>query len=129
MKYQRYAAYKESGIIGLDKIPQNWNAQRVKFLFYLGRGRVISQEELINEGEYPVYSSQTKDNGCLGFINTFDFDCKQITWTTDGANAGTVFLRNGKHNCTNVCGTLQPKNESNNIEYLLYCLQYVTQFL
>jgi type I restriction enzyme S subunit len=128
MKYQCYAAYKDSGIIGLDKIPQNWNAQRVKFLFYLGRGRVISQEELINEGEYPVYSSQTKDNGCLGFINTFDFDCKQITWTTDGANAGTVFLRDGKHNCTNVCGTLQPKNESNNIEYLLYCLQYVTQF-
>jgi type I restriction enzyme S subunit len=100
----------------------------VKFLFYLGRGRVISQEEVVAEGMYPVYSSQTKDNGCLGYIETFDFDCKQITWTTDGANAGTVFLREGKHNCTNVCGTLQPKSESNNLEFFLYCLQYVTQF-
>ncbi len=128
MKYQAYPDYKDSGALGLDNIPLSWHAQRVKFLFYLGRGRVISQEELVDEEEYPVYSSQTKDNGCLGYINTFDFDCKQITWTTDGANAGTVFIRSGRHKCTNVCGTLQPKSESNNMECLLYCLQYVTQF-
>jgi len=128
MKYHAYPEYKDSGALGLDDIPLSWHAQRVKFLFHLGRGRVISQEELVDEGEYPVYSSQTTDNGCLGYINTFDFDCKQITWTTDGANAGTVFIRSGRHNCTNVCGTLQPKSESNNMEYLLYCLQYVTQF-
>lgn len=127
-RYKPYSEYKDSGVIGLNRIPIDWHAQRVKFLFYLGRGRVISQEEVVAEGMYPVYSSQTKDNGCLGYIETFDFDCKQITWTTDGANAGTVFLREGKHNCTNVCGTLQPKSESNNLEFFLYCLQYLTQF-
>jgi type I restriction enzyme S subunit len=127
-KYRAYPEYKESGVIGLDEIPANWHAQKIKFLFHLGRGRVISQEELVDEGTYPVYSSQTMNNGCLGYISTYDFDCTQITWTTDGANAGTVFLRNGKHNCTNVCGTLQPKNNATNLEYLLYCLQYVTPF-
>lgn len=29
-----------------------------------------------------------------------------ITWTTDGANAGTVRFRNGEFYCTNVCGVL-----------------------
>jgi type I restriction enzyme S subunit len=29
-----------------------------------------------------------------------------ITWTTDGANAGTVRMRSGKFYCTNVCGVL-----------------------
>ena len=29
-----------------------------------------------------------------------------ITWTTDGANAGTVRYRSGKFFCTNVCGVL-----------------------
>jgi type I restriction enzyme S subunit len=127
-KYQPYSEYKDSGLIGLDKIPAQWKLQRVKFLFDIGRGRVISQEELVDDGLYPVYSSQTMNNGCLGYISSYDFDCNQITWTTDGANAGTVFLRSGKHNCTNVCGTLQPKQENENLKFYLYCLEYVTQF-
>jgi hypothetical protein len=64
----------------------------------------------------------------LGYINSYDFDCKQITWTTDGANAGTVFLREGKHNCTNVCGTLLPIKKNENLEYLTYTLGYATTF-
>jgi type I restriction enzyme S subunit len=35
-----------------------------------------------------------------------------ITWTTDGAKAGTVFCRNGKFNCTNVCGTIKLKSDN-----------------
>ncbi|GBQ20751.1 restriction endonuclease S subunit [Acetobacter estunensis NRIC 0472] len=76
-------------------------------LFRLGRGRVISHEEIHeNGGEYPVYSSQTEDDGVMGYINSFDFEGDYITWTTDGANAGTLFVRSGRFNCTNVCGTL-----------------------
>ena len=58
----------------------------------LKRGRVISKKYLVeNSGDYPVYSSQTARNGQIGKINTFDFDGESITWTTDGASAGTVF--------------------------------------
>jgi type I restriction enzyme S subunit len=46
----------------------------------------------------------------MGYIDTFDFDGEYVTWTTDGANAGTVFCRNGKFNCTNVCGTIKLKS-------------------
>ena len=127
-KYQTYPDYKDTDVLGLESVPAHWEVQRIKFLFNIGRGRVISEQELEDDGRYPVYSSQTKNNGCLGYIDSYDFDCEQITWTTDGANAGTVFLRRGKHNCTNVCGTLQPKDECVSMDFTLYCLEYVTQF-
>ena len=41
----------------------------------LKRGRVMSKEYLVeNSGTYPVYSSQTANNGEIGKIATFDFD-------------------------------------------------------
>ncbi|WP_195617749.1 restriction endonuclease subunit S [Clostridium paraputrificum] len=119
---------KTCSIKWFGKIPSEWKIVKVKRLFNIGRGRVIAQTELDDNGAYPVYSSQTKNNGCLGYINTYDFDKKQLTWTTDGANAGTVFLREGKYNCTNVCGTLLPKNEENNLAYLKYILEYTAIF-
>ena len=115
---------KDSGIEWIGEIPEGWELTKVKRIFDIGRGRVISQQELTSVG-YPVYSSQTKNNGCLGYISTYDFDKSQLTWTTDGVNAGTVFLREGKHNCTNVCGTLAPKNDTNDLRYLKYALEYI----
>ena len=41
----------------------------------------------------------------MGYYNEFLFE-DAITWTTDGANAGTVHFRKGKFYCTNVCGVL-----------------------
>lgn len=80
VKIQRYESYKDSGVDWLGEIPKNWEIKKVKFLFKIGRGRVISQQELDENGLYPVYSSQTQNDGVLGHINTFDFDCEQITW-------------------------------------------------
>ena len=80
---------KDSGIEWIGNIPISWEIPKVKYLFDIGRGRVIAKTELEDEG-YPVYSSQTKNNGVLGYINTYDFDRSQLTWTTDGANAGTA---------------------------------------
>ncbi len=98
---------KDSGIGWIAQIPAHWERRKIRHLFSIGRGRVIPKEELVEGGEYPVYSSQTKNDGIFGYLDTYDFDQDQLTWTTDGANAGTVFRRRGKHNCTNVCGTLR----------------------
>lgn len=89
------------------------------------RGRVISKSYLEeNYGEFPVYSSQTKNDGEIGRIKTYDFDGKYITWTTDGAYAGTVFYRNGKFSITNICGLIKPNNEKMlSIKFLFYWLQ------
>lgn len=121
--------YKDSNILFVGKIPSNWIVRSMRSLFTFGRGRVISNEEIAdNKGEYPVYSSQTKNDGILGYIDTYDFSGEYVTWTTDGANAGTVFYREGKFNCTNVCGTIQPKKEG--IVYLKllpYYLNFATK--
>ncbi len=90
------------------------------------RGRVLSKNYLRdNFGDYPVYSSQTTNNGIFGYINTLDYDCESVTWTTDGANAGSVFYHvNEKFSITNVCGLLRVKNnELVSTKFLFYVLQ------
>lgn len=88
----------------------------------LKRGKVISKGYLEeNKGIYPVYSSQTMNNGEIGKINSFDFDGEFLTWTTDGANAGTVFYRNGRFSITNVCGLIKAKEYLDH-KFLFYWL-------
>ena len=95
----------------------------------LKRGRVLSKTFLQdNKGNYPVYSSQTALNGEIGRISTYDFNQEALTWTTDGANAGTVFYRKGKFSITNVCGliTIDDTNELN-YKFLFYWLSVEAQ--
>jgi type I restriction enzyme S subunit len=90
------------------------------------RGRVMSKDYLRdNVGDYPVYSSQTANNGIFGYINTYDYDCESITWTTDGANAGSVFYHVGeKFSITNVCGLLKVKDiDKISAKFIYYILQ------
>ena len=86
-----------------------WTTYKIQDIAEIGRGRVISSIEIERQRHplYPVYSSQTSNNGIMGYLDDYMFDGEYITWTTDGANAGTVFYRKGKFNCTNVCGTLK----------------------
>ena len=88
---------------------KGWPKFRIRDIANLGRGRVINTDEINSQHSplYPVYSSQTSNNGIMGYLDQYDFEGEYITWTTDGANAGTVFYRNGRFNCTNVCGTLK----------------------
>jgi len=123
----RNVKLKDSGIEWIGMIPEHWEVKRVKELFETSRGRVIGQNELIDNGKYPVYSSQTENDGCLGYIETYDFNKTLITWTTDGANAGTVFKRSGKFNCTNICGTLTPIRKNIDIDFMAYAVQESTK--
>ena len=100
---------------------------KISDIAQIGRGRVISTLEISKQEcpTYPVYSSQTSNNGIMGYLDTYDFEGEYITWTTDGANAGTVFYRNGKFNCTNVCGVLKV-NDNIDAYYLSIVLQSAT---
>lgn len=87
----------------------------------INRGRVMSKGYLEkHRGAYPVYSSQTANNGRFGFINSYDYDGEYITWTTDGANAGSVFYHDEKFSITNVCGLLRIKDSRVRAKYLKY---------
>ena len=105
-----------------------WTTYKIQDIAKIGRGRVISSVEIERQKHplYPVYSSQTSNDGIMGYLDDYMFDGEYITWTTDGANAGTVFYRKGKFNCTNVCGTLkiQPKYDC---YFVSLVLQQATQ--
>lgn len=95
----------------------------IRDLCNITRGRVMSKDYIRdNRGEYPVYSSQTENNGELGKISTYDYEGEYLTWTTDGANAGSVFYRDGKFSVTNVCGLLKVINNRITTKFLYYIL-------
>ena len=110
----------------LEGVEVEWKplARNENAVAELCRGRVMSKSFLEeNIGIYPVYSSQTANNGEIGNINTFDFDGEAVTWTTDGANAGTVFHRTGKFSITNVCGLIKILEPNKlNYRFLFYWL-------
>ena len=87
----------------------DWEQRMVSELFRVTRGYVLAATQTettkTDEKPYPVYSSQTKDKGLMGYYKDYLYE-DAITWTTDGANAGTVNYRTGKFYCTNVCGVL-----------------------
>lgn len=103
--------------------PNGVEYKNIQELCKISRGKVMSKDFIkSNAGEYPVYSSQTENNGELGKISTYDFDGEYLTWTTDGANAGSVFYRKGKFSVTNVCGLLEIKNKVMIPKFLYYVL-------
>lgn len=87
----------------------DWEEREVGELFTVTRGEVLPmtlvREETSREAPFPVYSSQTKNNGLAGYYTDYLYE-DAITWTTDGAHAGDVNYRAGKFYCTNVCGVL-----------------------
>lgn len=86
-----------------------WEEKAIYELFTITRGNVLSANKTspipTTSMCYPVYSSQTKNNGLMGFYDKYLFETA-ITWTTDGANAGTVNFRDSKFYSTNVNGVL-----------------------
>lgn len=105
-KKQKVPALRFQGFSG------EWEKTTVGKIFEVTRGETLAapktsptQNPVMN---YPVYSSQTKNNGLMGYYSEYLFE-NAITWTTDGANAGTVRFRKGKFYCTNVCGVLLSK--------------------
>lgn len=103
--------------------PNGVEYKNIQELCKISRGKVMSKDFIkSNAGEYPVYSSQTENNGELGKISTYDFDGEYLTWTTDGANAGSVFYRKGKFSVTNVCGLLEIKSKVMITKFLYYVL-------
>ena len=96
-----------------DEVNNKYVSINIGKTFKVTRGNVLSKENIspckTNSNPYPVYSSQTKNDGLLGYFDRYLFE-NAITWTTDGANAGTVKFRRGKFFSTNVSGVLISNN-------------------
>ena len=99
-------------LTGKKRLPgftDEWVEKKVKDVFRVTRGYVLATNKVVERPDgyykYPVFSSQTQNNGVMGYYSDYLFE-DAITWTTDGANAGEVNYRQGKLYCTNVCGVL-----------------------
>ena len=112
----------------IQNCPVEWKELGDKNVAKLSRGKVMSKQFLEeNKGEFPVYSSQTANNGEIGKISSFEYDGEYITWTTDGANAGTVFYRKGKFSITNVCGLVEINSNQLLTKFVYYYLTISTK--
>lgn len=102
-----------TGKVRLKGFKDSWCKNRIKEIYTITRGQVLSTKKISKTISgincYPVYSSQTANNGLLGYYDKYLFDTC-ITWTTDGENAGTVKYRKGKFYSTNVNGVLISKD-------------------
>ncbi|MCE6115415.1 restriction endonuclease subunit S [Mycoplasmopsis agalactiae] len=106
-----------------------WEQWKVGDMFTVGRGSGITKRHISytkhGDFKYPVYTSQTVNDGLLGYYNQYNsFDA--ISWTTDGANAGSVSLRKGLFYSTSHCGVLSEKAFKPN-DYFVIVLSKNTQ--
>ncbi|MHA0283242.1 restriction endonuclease subunit S [Mesomycoplasma ovipneumoniae] len=115
-----------------------WITDQVKNLFELSRGESLTKNQIKTgpverererEREsgyiYPVYSSQTKNHGILGYYKEFLGE-NLITWTTAGVNAGVVNFRKGKFFATGSCGILTSKKYAEN-EFFAIAIGFQTK--
>ncbi|WP_404896839.1 restriction endonuclease subunit S [Lactococcus formosensis] len=100
---------KKGPQLRFEGFTDDWEERKIKDIFKITRGQVLAATETSEKksdiSPFPVYSSQTKNNGLMGYYKDYLFDTA-ITWTTDGANAGTVSYRSGRFYSTNVNGVL-----------------------
>jgi len=84
----------ESGIEWLGEIPAHWTVRKLSHLFRAGKGKngqMLTKEFCAeHEGDYPVYSGQTENDGVMGTWDHFEFDFGDhgvLFSTTVGAKA------------------------------------------
>lgn len=71
-----------------------------------------------NVGDYPVYSGQTENDGCLGRIDWHEFACsKPVILVTTVGKAGSTRLLEGKFSLSQNCALIIPRNENANAHY------------
>lgn len=117
---------KDSGIEWIGKIPENWESVRLKHFYEFEKGKnaaTYTQDYIGNhEGEYPVYSGQTENNGIMGKIDSFDYDIKECLFTTTvGAKVMTPKVISGKFSLSQNCLIMKQIKECNN-KFFYYML-------
>lgn len=120
---------KESGIEWIGEIPIDWKCVRLKHFYEFEKGKnaaQYTQEYLgLHNGNYPVYSGQTENNGIMGKIDTFDYDITECLFTTTvGAKVMTPKILCGKFSLSQNCLIMKQIKECNNkfFYYILFPL-------
>ena len=126
---------KDSGVDWLGETPTHWGEDKVARLFRAMKGRNAAQltKEYCAtiEGEYPVYSGQTENDGVMSSIDEFEFDAGEDGYlfsTTVGAKAMSLMHLKGKFSLSQNCMVIAPMSDKVQVRFYYYHLQPLFQF-
>ena len=112
------APMRPSGIEWLGDIPTHWEVKKVKYVASMRSGSGITSDEILPEGDFPVFGG----NGVRGFYTSYTHDGDFVLIGRQGALCGNVKLASGKFWASEhavVCSILG----ANNYEWLGALLQ------
>ena len=109
-----YQSYKPSGVEWIGDIPDYWVVGRWRYYFSSGMGQTILKEDLIENGEIPVFSA-TEGNNYFGYVNKSNLILENgdIVIPARGNSIGYVKIVNEKSTTTQT--TIYSKRRSNKI--------------
>ena len=129
------APMKDSGVEWLGEVPEHWEIKKASWLFRAEKGKKaqeLTQEYCAdNEGPFPVFSGQTKDEGVMGTIDTYEFDVGEegaILCTTVGAKAMSIKHIKHKFSLSQNCMTISPKTPEATSTFFQYGFQPLFKF-
>jgi len=101
--YRRYPEYKDSGIEWLGQIPAHWQVGKYARYFRSAMGQTILREDLVDDGEVPVYSA-TESGAMFGRIDNanavVELDAGDIVIPARGVSIGHAILIKEPSTCT-----------------------------
>ena len=118
---------KDSGVPWIGETPSMWIFEKLKNFFTFEKGINAQKytKEFIgtHQGDFPVYSGQTENDGIMGSIDSFDYDIQNCIFTTTvGAKVMSAKVISGKFSLSQNCLIMKPINNSVIVEYFLYIL-------
>lgn len=84
--------FKESGLDWIREIPSHWSIRRIKDIAELKSGDAIQAEDIVPEGDYPVYGG----NGLRGYTSSYTHDGHFVLIGRQGALCGNINYANGR---------------------------------
>ncbi|GDY12843.1 hypothetical protein LBMAG53_17210 [Planctomycetota bacterium] len=113
------APMKPSGIEWLGDVPAHWEIRKVSHLFRAGKGKngqMLTKEYCAaNEGDFPVYSGQTENDGVMGTWNQFEFDFEGagVLFSTTVGSGKVMTLKHlyGKFSLSQNCMVIWPTSD------------------
>jgi type I restriction enzyme S subunit len=133
MMFEKYDAYKDSGVEWIGDIPIHWDVKNLRYAFdFLNHRRIpLSALERGNkQGRYPYYGA----SGIIDYVDAYLFDEKLLLIAEDGANllsksTPLAFLAEGKYWVNNHAHILKPKTEAYGFWEKLLCSVDYTVFI
>ena len=129
------APMKPSGIEWLGDVPGHWAVRKLSQLFRAGKGKngqMLTKEFCAaNEGDYPVYSGQTENEGVMGTWDQFEFDFGAdgvLFSTTVGAKAMNLRQLFGRFSLSQNCMIIWTTSDTCITRFFYYHFQPLFQW-